>query len=154
MSDIGDLANSIFKTEFDNDYSTTNPTYISGWLFENLGQLNSLLYEDFSGSSADINIEAQSIFRELFLESYYGRKARNSLRGIDNSTSASNDSDILSIADGESSVTFVNRNEVSKVYRGLASDSRAKIVDLTAKYNIYQAQPRQVGGIEVSGIKY
>jgi len=45
-------------------------------------------------------------------------------------------------------VTFVNRNEVSKVYRGLANDSKAKLDDLVARYNIYEAKPQQVGGID------
>ena len=55
---------------------------------------------------------------------------------------------ILSLKDGESAVTFVNRNEVAKVYKGLASDSKANLDDLVAKYNIYEAKPQQVGGFE------
>ena len=45
-------------------------------------------------------------------------------------------------------MTFVNRNEVAKVYRGLANDSKANLDGLVAKYNIYEAAPQQVGGID------
>jgi hypothetical protein len=47
-------------------------------------------------------------------------------------------------------VTFVNKNEVSKVYRGLASDSKITLDKLVAQYNIYAAEPRQLAGIESS----
>ena len=59
---------------------------------------------------------------------------------------------VLALKDGESSVTFVNRNEVSKVYRGLAADSMDNVVRMAGQYNIYQAEPRQLGGIDGSGL--
>ena len=96
-----------------------------------------------------MDIEAQNILKELYLKNYYTKEARNALRGIVNS-SVSGDN-VLSLRDGESAVTFVNRNEVSKVYRGLASDSTENLKRLVAQYNIYQAQPRQLGGIDGSG---
>ncbi|MBY9002173.1 MAG: hypothetical protein KGD64_14735, partial [Candidatus Heimdallarchaeota archaeon] len=80
---------------------------------------------------------------------YYSKQSRNALRGIVSSSSASGDgSNILSVKDGDSQVTFVNKNEVSKVYRGLSSDSKANIDKLVAQYNIYGAEPRQLAGIE------
>jgi hypothetical protein len=39
---------------------------------------------------------------------------------------------------------------VSKVYRGLASDSKETLDKLVAYYNIYGAEPRQLAGIESS----
>jgi hypothetical protein len=59
---------------------------------------------------------------------------------------------VLSLKDGESAVTFINRNEVAKVYRGFANDCMGKVTKMSAQYNIYQAQPRQLGGIDASGI--
>lgn len=97
-----------------------------------------------------MDIEAQSVLKELYLANYYNKEARNALRGITTST-ASGDN-VLSLRDGESAVTFVNRNEVSKVYRGLATDCMNRVTQLAAQYNIYQAQPRQLGGIDASGI--
>ena len=151
---LEDLASGIVVTEFDGDTGIATVSNVSGWLFENLGQLNTYLYTDFTGSQAsgtygEMDIEAQNILKELYLKNYYTKEARNALRGIVNS-SVSGDN-VLSLSDGESAVTFVNRNEVSKVYRGLASDSTENLKRLVAQYNIYQAQPRQLGGIDGSG---
>ena len=151
---LEDLASGIVVTEFDGDTGIATVSNVSGWLFENLGQLNTYLYTDFTGSQAsgtygEMDIEAQNILKELYLKNYYTKEARNALRGIVNS-SVSGDN-VLSLRDGESAVTFVNRNEVSKVYRGLASDSTENLKRLVAQDNIYQAQPRQLGGIDGSG---
>ena len=97
-----------------------------------------------------MDTEAQNVLKELYLSNYYNKQARNALRGIvDSSVSGDN---VLSLRDGESSVTFINRNEVSKVYKGMASDCMEKVTRMAAQYNIYQAQPRQLGGIDASGI--
>ena len=145
MSVLGNLSQDISDNEFDSDTDIATTTAISGWLEANLGRLNSLIYTSYSGSGADLDLEAQSIHKELYLHHYYAKESRNSLRGITRSTG-----EILSISDQNNSITFVNRNEVSKVYRGLASDSQARIDRLVAHYNIYQAEPLQVGGIEGS----
>ena len=151
---LEELASGIFETEFDSDTGIATVSSVSGWLYENLGQVNTYLYTDFTGTDASgtygaMDIEAQSVLKELYLCNYYNKQARNALRGIAN-TNVSGDN-ILSLRDGESSVTFVNRNEVSKVYRGLASDCMDKVTRLAAQYNIYQAQPRQLAGIDASG---
>ena len=151
---LEDLASGIVVTEFASDTGIATVANVSGWLYENLGQVNTYLYTDFTGVNASgtygvMDIEAQSVLKELYLCNYYNKEARNALRGITNS-SVSGDN-ILSLKDGESAVTFINRNEVSKVYRGLASDSMERVTRLAAQYNIYQAQPRQLGGIDGSG---
>ena len=155
MSVLEDLASGIVETEFDNDTGIATVASVSGWLFENLGKLNTYIYTDFTGNNAqgtygEIDIEAQNILKELYLNNYYNKEARNALRGIV-SSSVSGDN-ILALKDGESSVTFINRNEVSKVYRGLAADSMDNVVRMAGQYNIYQAEPRQLGGIDGSGL--
>jgi hypothetical protein len=149
------LASGIVTTEFDGDTGIATVASVSGWLYENLGQVNTYLYTNFSGDNATgtygfMDIEAQNVLKELYLSNYYNKEARNALRGITKS-SVSGDN-VLSLKDGESAVTFINRNEVSKVYRGLANDSMDKVTQMAAQYNIYQAQPRQLGGIDASGI--
>ena len=149
------LASGIVTTEFDSDTGIATVASVSGWLYENLGRVNTYLYTNFSGDNATgtyeiMDIEAQNVLKELYLSNYYNKEARNALRGITKS-SVSGDN-VLSLKDGESAVTFINRNEVSKVYRGLANDSMDKVTRMAAQYNIYQAQPRQLGGIDASGI--
>ena len=152
---LEDLASGIVTTEFDGDTGIATVASVSGWLYENLGQVNTYLYTNFSGDNAQgtyglMDIEAQNVLKELYLSNYYNKEARNALRGITKS-SVSGDN-VLSLRDGESAVTFINRNEVSKVYRGLANDCMDKVTKMAAQYNIYQAQPRQLGGIDASGI--
>ena len=147
MNTFGVLASDIYSFEFDGDETITSVTAISGWLQSNLGKLNTMLYSEFSGDGSNMPVEAQSIHKELYLYNYYSKQTRNALRGIIN-TASSDGSNILSIKDGDSAVTFVNKNEVSKVYRGLAADAKINIDKLVGQYNIYGAEPRQLGGIE------
>ena len=145
MSSIGNLANSIFVNEFDSTGVTVDS--ISGWLENNVGQLNNVLYTSLSGADGNIsglNLEVQSIYKEMYLYHYYTKQTRNVIRGIANDSNGN----ILSVRDGDNSITFVNKNEVSKVYRTLAQDAYDKLQDLVYKYNSYNASPRQVGGIE------
>lgn len=144
MNVFGELASEIMEYEFANDTGIANYELISGWLESNLGQLNTLVYKDFSGFSPEIDEEAQAIFKNLYMHHYYQKQARNALRGID----SSNGSDILSIDDGNSSVRFVNKNEVSKVYRSLARDIKDDLDSLVTQYCMYEAKPQQVGGYE------
>jgi hypothetical protein len=150
MNTFGTMASEIYSFEFDGDSTITSISAISGWLQANLGKLNTVVYSNFTGDGSDIPIEAQSIHKELYLYSYYTKQARNALRGIINAGSSSDGSNILSVKDSDSMVTFVNKNEVSKVYRGLASDSKITLDKLIAQYNIYAAEPRQVAGIETA----
>lgn len=145
MSDIGDLANSIYINEFDSAGVTVES--ISGWLDSNMGQLNNVLYTSFSGVSGDVSglyLEEQSIYKQMYLYHYYTKQTRNTVRGIANDTNGN----ILSVKDGDNSITFVNKNEVSKVYKSLAQDAYNEMQSLAANYKIYNASPRQVGGIE------
>ena len=147
MGNIGDLAKSIYINEFDS--SGVPVESISGWIENNIGQLNNIIYTSFSGVSGvvdGLNLEEQSILKEMYLYHYYTKQTRNTIRGIANDTNGN----ILSVRDGDNSITFVNKNEVSKVYKNLAQDANAKLMDLVSRYNSYQASPRQVGGIESS----
>ncbi len=145
MSDIGNLANAIYVNKFDSTGITVET--ISGWLENNLGSLNGALYTSFSGVSGNIsgfNLEEQAIYKEMYLYHYYTKQTRNTIRGIANDTNGN----ILSVRDGDNAITFVNKNEVSKVYKSLAQDVNNKLTYLVGKYNSYQSSPRQVGGIE------
>ena len=145
MSDIGDLANSIYVNEFDSTGVTVEA--ISGWLENNIGQLNNVLYTSFSGDNGDVdglNLEEQNIYKQMYLYHYYTKQTRNTIRGIANDTNGN----IISVRDGDNAITFVNKNEVSKVYKSLAQDAYDVLQSSIASYNIYNASPKQVGGIE------
>ena len=145
MSTIGNLSNSIFVNEFDS--AGVSETSISGWLDNNIGKLNNVLYTSFSGINGEISgfgLEEESIYKEMYLYHYYTKQTRNTIRGIAEDTNGN----ILSVRDGDNAISFVNKNEVSKVYKSLAQDANNNLTYLVGKYNSYQASPRQVGGIE------
>ena len=145
MSNIGDLANSIYVNEFDSTGVTVEA--ISGWLENNIGQLNNVLYTSFSGENGNVsglNLEEQNIYKQMYLYHYYTKQTRNTIRGIANDTNGN----IISVRDGDNAITFVNKNEVSKVYRSLAQDAYDGLQSSITSYNIYNASPKQVGGLE------
>ena len=148
MSVLSELAETIMSQEFDNDFCDNNLNSIQSWLEENLGQLNILINTNYCSESSDLGIEEQSIYKELYLYHFYTKRARMASRGILGNSTEQGSGDITSISDGESRVTFTNKNEVTKVLRGLANDAKANIDEMIHKYNMYQSEPRQVGGIE------
>jgi len=149
MSVISDLALKIFQTEFDGDTGVMYNSYIEAWLNANLGQLNTRLNTSYSGVDAELDLESQAIYKEIYLGNYYRKQSRNALRGLVGNT---NGSDILSLRDGNSSVTFTNKNEVAKVYKSFAEESDRKLEKLCHNYNMYQSEPLQLGGIEALNI--
>lgn len=145
MSVISGLATKIFQTEFDGDTGIIPRSYIEAWLESNLGLLNTQINTSYSGVNAELDLEASAIYKEMYMASYYRKQSRNALKGL---VGNSNGSDILSLKDGNSSVTFTNKNEVSKVYKSLAQECDSKINQLTHQYNMYQSEPLQLGGME------
>ena len=147
MAILEDLAKEIMDCEFDGDTSLNSLQSIECWLESNLGLLNTMINTSYCVDAPELDSEAQAIYKQLYLYNYYSKKARNALRGI-MACQSDTDGDIASLTDGESRVTFTNKNESAKVIRGLANDSKASLDKLVASYNMYQSEPRQVGGIE------
>jgi hypothetical protein len=147
MSAISGLATKIFQTEFESDTGAVPRSYIQAWLESNLGLLNTRINTSYSGISAELDLESSAIYKEMYMSHYYRKQSRNALRGL---VGNSDGADVLSIRDGNSSVSFVNKNEVSKVYKSLADDCDSKVEKLAHQYNMYQSEPLQLGGIETS----
>jgi len=149
MAILNDLAKEIKECEFECDSSITVQT-IECWLEANLGLLNNMINTSYCLDAPDLDSEAQAIYKQMYLYNYYSKSARNALRGIvsADSTNSDDSNSIASLSDGESRVTFVNKNETAKIIRGLANDHKASLDALVNKYNMYQSEPRQVGGIE------
>lgn len=142
MSQLGELADQLVATEFSyltGSEATVEENRASGWFEANLGQLNNLLFSSFSGVDPDLKLEEQSIYKNMYLQNYWNSKAGAVLRGTDSTTM-----EWLRLREGDSSIERLNKNEVAKTYRGLASDASEQIDELVAKYNAYQGSPRQV----------
>ena len=146
MSQIYALAQNIHRDEFEADDTIVSSRVISGWLANNIGSLNALLNTEFSGDSPDWDLEAQAVYHELYLAHYYGKKARNAMNGVIDTTSAG--SNIISFKDGDSEVRFVNSKEVGKELTRMGRQHRADAVEMAHRYTLHQSTPRQVAGVD------
>lgn len=141
MANLFQVASGIFFYEFDADTSDANISAISGWMEANLGELNNLIYTQFSGADAELTPEQANIYKHLYLGHFYKKKSRNAIKNVANGSGNA----ILSVRDEDSSVTFVNSNEISKQFRQLSRDNFEELNKLVTAYNSYQAAPIQVG---------
>ena len=147
MAILEDLAKEIMDCEFDGDTSLNSLQSIECWLESNLGLLNTMINTSYCVDAPELDSEAQAIYKQLYLHNYYSKKTRNAMRGI-MGCQEDTSGEITSLSDGESRVTFMNKNETAKVIRGLANDAKDSLERLVSRYNMYQSEPRQVGGIE------
>tara|TARA_R110000824_G_scaffold43099_2_gene126464 strand:- start:15639 stop:16184 length:546 start_codon:yes stop_codon:yes gene_type:complete len=156
---VSTIATGIYNDEFDSDTGYVTLTSISGWLANNIGLLNTIIYREFSGSgvtagtldgdtvlqpSGNFRFEESDIFKKIYISNYYTKKARAVLKGIDSSV------DFISLREGDSMITRTNKNEIAKTYRGFAKDAQEALDDLVGRYNIYGAAPVQVAGTDAS----
>lgn len=142
MSQLGELGQEVVETEFPyltGTDQTVAENNASGWFEANLGKLNSLIYSSYSGQDPNLNLEERAIYKQMYLDKYYTALAGSVIRGADSSTM-----EWLTLREGDSSIERLNKNEVAKTYRGLASDARSQVSELVSKYNSYQGSPRQV----------
>ena len=149
---VHDLADEIFANEFEYDSGYAQFYYISGWLANNVGLLNTKIYSQYSVKNSNFEPtgffqqEERSIYKQMYLYEFYTKKTRQVLRGVDSSV------DFVTLREGDTMITRTNKNELAKTYRGLANDAREEMERLVSSYNIYQAAPVQVAGEDGSPI--
>jgi len=149
---VHDLADEIYANEFEYDSGYAKFYYISGWLDNNVGLLNTKIFTAFSVENGcfiptgNFKQEERSIYKQMYLYEFYTKKTRQVLRGIDSSV------DYITLREGDTMITRTNKNEIAKTYRSLANDARDELEKLVSAYNIYQAAPVQVAGEDGSPI--
>ena len=153
MNDFGQLASDIITYDFPNDTGTYGTGYISGWLEVNIGELNGLTHEEFSGNSTGA-IEYASgsglmpvekkIFRSLYEIHYYQKSARESIRSFTYDSSV----DWITIKEGDTTLQRQNKNSVAKTYRDLEEMAVEKLDNLLFQYNSTKSSPLQVAGTD------
>ena len=149
---VHDLADEIFANEFEYDSGYAQFYYISGWLANNVGLLNTKIYSQYSVQNSNFEPtgffqqEERSIYKQMYLYEFYTKKTLQVLRGVDSSV------DFVTLREGDTMITRTNKNELAKTYRGLANDAREEMERLVSSYNIYQAAPVQVAGEDGSPI--
>lgn len=149
---VHDLADEIFANEFEYDSGYAQFYYISGWLANNVGLLNTKIYTQYSVENSNFvptgtfQQEERAIYKQMYLYEFYTKKTRQVLRGVDSSV------DFVTLREGDTMITRTNKNELAKTYRGLANDAREEMERLVSSYNTYQSAPVQVAGEDGSPI--
>ena len=147
MQVLEELAQELMADEFDGDTCLNSVQSILSWMRANIGVLNGLLDQCYELDGDNMDEEAQAIYKQAYLYHHYSKKARNALRGIMDA-SVNSEGEVASISDGESRVTFTNKNESAKIIRAFANDAKNMMDELIHKYNMYQSEPRQVSGLD------
>jgi hypothetical protein len=143
---VHDLADEIFANEFEYDSGYAQFYFISGWLANNVGQLNNRIYSSFEVENGNFmpsgafRQEERAIYKQMYLYEFYTKKTRQVLRGVDSAV------DFISLREGDTAITRTNKNELAKTYRTLANDAMQELDKLITSYTIYQAAPLQVAG--------
>jgi hypothetical protein len=160
-NEIGNMATGIYVYDFDSQNAEGTVCYISGWLENNIGELNNLIFSCYNGPDPGMGLEEEAIYRQIFLKNHYAKMSRNTLRGITSSTSESESegsselitSEWTELRDGDSYIkrvakmaTPAEKNKTSKLYKEFADAADINLKDLLHSYNLYKANPRQVAG--------
>jgi Holliday junction resolvasome RuvABC endonuclease subunit len=129
---------------------------VSGWVLDNsnLGKLNNLIGTNYISEyitgvtgvtgyaiTPQPGNNELAIYSLVFEYNYYSQLARDT--AISAGTAAG---DWTSLAEGDSRISRVNKNEVSKTLRGIASDTKQNLDKSVKMYLKYEATPNQVVG--------
>lgn len=146
-SKIVDLATELYD-ELGEPVDVSIPS-VAYWLRTNIGSLNVLLNKPYTINQSSLEVEGSSteafginekaIFKKLYIIHYYDRQLRKTL------VSVSLDS-VVSISDEGSSVTKVNKNELSKTFSSIKKQEMAELSDMLKAYSINEITPLQVAG--------
>lgn len=141
MNVFGTLATSIVENEFDHLTGATQTgeiDYVSGWLEANIGKLEIVTNESFTGEDPALEEDEKSIYYQLYMVHYNTKKARDVLRGSD-----SESVDWTRLEEGDTVIVRTNKIDVAREYKAAAASAKEVLDDLITKYNIYKASPKQ-----------
>lgn len=139
MKTIPDIAQDISENEFNDVSGAPSSGVIDSWLRANVGRLNVLINTEFEEES-EYDLEAAAIFYDLYLNNYFARESQKVLRGVTTSMG------VISVREGDSNITFTNKNEVAKTLKGYSDDYATSISAMVARYTINESFPRDVEG--------
>ncbi len=160
VNEIGNLASGIYKYDFDEDPSLVNSDFVSGWLQNNIGELNVLIYSCYSGEYPGMGDAEKSIYRQVFLKDFYAKLGRKALMGVSHDSSSVSagsvvTSDWTELRDGDSVIrrramlsTPSERVTASKQYSLYSKEAEETLLSLLQSYNVNKGGPRQVAGTD------
>ncbi len=141
------------------------PARLTSWFVDssNLGKLNNLIGTSFSGVAykneqniitgyginPEPNNDQLSIYKMVFDCDYLKIQSRNLAK-----SSATIGSDWTNLREGDSTITKINKNEISKNFRALAQDCKAELDKAVKMYLKYNAIPDQIAGDDTEGVSH
>jgi hypothetical protein len=157
---LADLVDEVWEeVEGNTSYSKA---FLSGWFLSNanLGKLNNLIDTCFSGEifigasgeflsgviSPNMGSEEAAIYRQLFEHDYYNKMLKQATRGI--AGIGGGGDDWVTLREGDSSITRLNKNESVKALRSLARDARQDLEMMVMNYLKFNTHPEQVVGYD------
>lgn len=145
-----DIADEVFREL--GEPTTLSIPAISFWLRANVGQLNNYIHTDYSVSATDLEIvlaeeaktteigeEEKSILKKMYFMHFYDQKLRTHMTTMDTDT-------VLSVRDGDSSVTKINRNEIARSISAVKNQEYIELMRMIQSYTGTKAKPSQVAG--------
>tara|TARA_Y100001938_G_C7861027_1_gene315598 strand:+ start:142 stop:639 length:498 start_codon:yes stop_codon:yes gene_type:complete len=144
---VVDIADEIYR-ELAEPTSLSIPA-IAFWLRSNIGQLNNYINTEYSIDSSDLEIkdtsgveigeDEKSVLKKMYFIHFYDQKLRTHMTTMDTDT-------ILSVRDGDSAVTKVNRNEIAKSISAVKNQEFKELLLMVQSYVGQKANPIQVAG--------
>jgi hypothetical protein len=144
---IVDIADEVFR-ELGEPSALSIPA-ISYWLRANVGYLNNLIHTDYTISAStlemrdsnkdEIGEEEKAVLKKMYMIHFYDQKLRTHMTTMDSDT-------VVSVRDGDSSVTKINRNEIAKSIAAVKSQEYSELKLMVAAYTSTKAKPFQVAG--------
>jgi hypothetical protein len=135
---------------------------LAAWFLDdaNIGKLNNLIGTIFTNQKVGSDCgtfgylldpvpsnDQLAIYKMLFDYEYYKNEARANAK-----SSASVGGDWINLREGDSSISRVNKNEISKTFRALAQDAKEDLDKAVKFYLKYNAVPDKVAGDDTQGI--
>ncbi len=141
------------------------PARLTSWFIDNsnLGKLNNLIGTSFSGVAyknqqnlitgygitPEPNNDQLAIYKIIFDCDFLKNQSRNLAK-----SSATIGNDWTTLKEGDSTITKINKNEISKNFRGLAQDCKAELDKTVKMYLKYNAIPDQIAGDDTEGVSH
>jgi hypothetical protein len=138
---------------------------ISAWFLDNanVGKLNNLIGTQISGVAYkdQYNVvtgydlvpnpsnDQLAIYKMIFDCDYFKNQSKNLAR-----SATRVGSDWTDLREGDSSIKKINKNEISKNFRGLAQDCQLELNKTVKMYLKYGAIPEQIVGDDTDGSSY
>jgi hypothetical protein len=139
------------------------PARITGWFVDNsnLGKLNNLIGTHFSGVcyennqgmvtgygiDPEPNNDQLAIYKMIFDCDFFKNQARNTAR-----SAVTIGNDWTNLKEGDSSITKINKNEISKNFRIMNKDCEIELMKKVKMYLKYNSVPDQVVGDDTRGV--